>query len=82
MVEISKVRAPKDWRNTRTCAREMNALLTCWRRTNYEDGNCTAEVRALDVCFERTPMKSKKAHKPTTNFHLQRLAKSVINKVK
>lgn len=71
----------KLWINTKkmrnkkiSCMEEMNALLACFKRCNFEDdARCAGERRSLDACLNFAAKQPKA--KNTINFHLQRLSR-------
>mmetsp|Transcript_13119 Transcript_13119/g.34186 ORF Transcript_13119/g.34186 Transcript_13119/m.34186 type:complete len:89 (-) Transcript_13119:278-544(-) len=56
------------------CQGEMLALLTCWSSHDYADSACRSQLLALQSC-SRQAQAGGRFQKPTTNFHLIRLAR-------
>jgi len=86
-IDIAQVRAPRVRGAPPPCNREVMAMLNCFADHEFDmsAGVCHAEVEALRRCKEQ--LEAAKAlkpntHKPTTNFHLQRLARLALQRRK
>ncbi|TFK42908.1 hypothetical protein BDQ12DRAFT_597416 [Crucibulum laeve] len=60
------------------CAPQLSKMLGCWAATGdlHSLTQCKDDALTLFECMRTTPM-PKKAHKPTINYHLARLGKSI-----
>ncbi|KIK03846.1 hypothetical protein K443DRAFT_676500 [Laccaria amethystina LaAM-08-1] len=60
------------------CAPQLSAMLGCWAATDdiHSIGKCREDAEKLFQCMRTTPM-PKKIHKPTINYHLARLGKTI-----
>ncbi|KDR73455.1 hypothetical protein GALMADRAFT_251126 [Galerina marginata CBS 339.88] len=76
-IEKLKVR-PRKAAQTVMCAPQLTAMLACWAASQdvMSVGQCKDSAEDLYKCMRRTPM-PKKTHKPTINYHLARLGKSI-----
>ncbi|GBG26077.1 Coiled-coil-helix-coiled-coil-helix domain-containing protein 1 [Hondaea fermentalgiana] len=85
MVDIKKIKAPKERRYGSPCYHEVQAFLNCLKTNDYDDSKCRGEIQAMTRCSDALLAKAKEnkgRHKVTTNYHLQRLAQAVLNKKK
>ena len=72
--QLQKVaRGPKRLRRKRAaCGPELNSVLACLKSTNFDAASCRKESRLLTECMAAAKG-AKKAHKPTVNYHMQRI---------
>ncbi|KAF8892616.1 hypothetical protein BD779DRAFT_1436851 [Infundibulicybe gibba] len=72
-----KVRPRKNAANN-MCAPQLAAMLGCWAATSdlHSTGACSDAAQVLFQCMRTTPL-PKKTHKPTINYHLARLGKTI-----
>ncbi|KAH8107213.1 hypothetical protein BXZ70DRAFT_982717 [Cristinia sonorae] len=78
-MHIAKLKVrPKKNPPVNLCARELTTMLSCWAASNdvMSTGACAEASSALFQCMRETPFKGKQ-HKPTINYHLARLRKSL-----
>eukprot|EP00884_Botryococcus_braunii_P020651 jgi/Botrbrau1/726/Bobra.160_2s0049.1 len=56
------------------CMQELSAFFSCMARNRFDiDSHCQMERSILEKCVEDTAKQVKE--RPTTNYHLQRLAR-------
>ncbi|RDB24305.1 37S ribosomal protein mrp10, mitochondrial [Hypsizygus marmoreus] len=60
------------------CGTQLAAMLGCWAATDDlgSTGLCEDSAKALFQCMRTTPL-PKKTHRPTINYHLARLGKTI-----
>ncbi|KAF5324682.1 hypothetical protein D9611_004363 [Ephemerocybe angulata] len=60
------------------CAPQLQAMLGCWAATGdlHSLEKCKGTAETLFQCMRTAPM-PKKMHKPTINYHLARLGKTI-----
>ncbi|KAF9533385.1 hypothetical protein CPB83DRAFT_782908 [Crepidotus variabilis] len=78
-IHIKKLKVrPKKAAQTTMCAPELTSMLACWAATGdtFNHNACQESAKNLFQCMRTAPM-PKKIHKPTINFHLARLGKSI-----
>jgi hypothetical protein len=56
------------------CYTDMLTLMTCFKKGNFDDGKCAAEMKALNECIALQAKRPKEVN--TLNFHLQRLGRT------
>lgn len=79
VLDPTKVKAPRPRRQQQPCRTEMAAFLMCTKMNDFDDANCGREILALEMCNKALmAVKKKTLHKPTTNYHLQRLARAAL----
>mmetsp|Transcript_4956 Transcript_4956/g.8176 ORF Transcript_4956/g.8176 Transcript_4956/m.8176 type:complete len:87 (-) Transcript_4956:450-710(-) len=84
-VDIKKVKAPRERRFGSPCYHEVQGFLNCLKSSDFDDTKCRSEYNALMRCSDALAVKAaenKGRHKPSTNYHLQRLARAVLQKSK
>ncbi|PPQ89118.1 hypothetical protein CVT25_006490 [Psilocybe cyanescens] len=76
-IEKLKVR-PRKAAQAAVCSPQLASMLACWAAHSdlHSVGPCQEHAQTLYNCMRRTPM-PKKSHKPTINYHLARLGKSI-----
>ncbi|KAI0362674.1 hypothetical protein OH77DRAFT_1416950 [Trametes cingulata] len=76
-IEKLKVR-PRQAAAVRPCTPQFAAMLACWSATNdfMSTGPCAESAKALLSCMRTAPAPTRK-HKPTINYHLARLGKTL-----
>mmetsp|Transcript_9440 Transcript_9440/g.15426 ORF Transcript_9440/g.15426 Transcript_9440/m.15426 type:complete len:84 (+) Transcript_9440:56-307(+) len=83
MVDMTKVRAPKPRTRASPCLNEVQEVMNCLAANDFNDEICANQAASLKRCFETaSAAKVKKGHKPTVNYHLQRLAKESLRRFK
>ncbi|KAF4603882.1 hypothetical protein EYR40_001055 [Pleurotus pulmonarius] len=73
-----KVRPKKNATNN-LCAPQLATLLGCWAATgdlHSKTQPCAEAAETLFSCMRTAPMQ-KKMHRPTINYHLARLGKTI-----
>ncbi|KAF8964003.1 hypothetical protein BDZ97DRAFT_1653227 [Flammula alnicola] len=78
-IHIKNLKArPRKAAQTVMCAPQLTAMLACWAAEGdlMSVGTCQTHAQDLFHCMRTTPM-PKKMHKPTINYHLARLGKSI-----
>ncbi|KAF9036733.1 hypothetical protein BJ165DRAFT_1354050 [Panaeolus papilionaceus] len=78
-IHIKKLKArPRKAAQTVMCAPQLSSMLACWAASGdvMSTAACQQSAEALYQCMRTTPM-PKKMHKPTINYHLARLGKSI-----
>ncbi|KAF8201499.1 hypothetical protein BJ912DRAFT_1019448 [Pholiota molesta] len=78
-IHIKNLKArPRKAAQTVMCAPQLTAMLSCWAATSdvMSVDACKTTANDLFQCMRTTPM-PKKMHKPTINYHLARLGKSI-----
>ncbi|KAH6918920.1 hypothetical protein BKA70DRAFT_34131 [Coprinopsis sp. MPI-PUGE-AT-0042] len=60
------------------CAPHLQAMLGCWAASGdvHSTDKCRQAAEGLFQCMRTTPM-PKKSHRPTINYHLARLGKTI-----
>ncbi|KAF9483797.1 hypothetical protein BDN70DRAFT_799178 [Pholiota conissans] len=78
-IHIKNLKArPRKAAQTVMCAPQLTTMLSCWAASGdvMSVGTCQVAAQDLFQCMRTTPM-PKKMHKPTINYHLARLGKSI-----
>ncbi|TEB36149.1 hypothetical protein FA13DRAFT_1787633 [Coprinellus micaceus] len=60
------------------CAGQLHTMLGCWAATGdlQSIDKCKGAAESLFQCMRTAPM-PKKSHRPTINYHLARLGKTI-----
>ncbi|KAI9064208.1 hypothetical protein FKP32DRAFT_1591630 [Trametes sanguinea] len=76
-IEKLKVR-PRQAAAIRPCATQFASMLACWSATDdlHSTGPCAEAAKALITCMRTAPAPTRR-HKPTINYHLARLGKTL-----
>ncbi|KAI0646856.1 hypothetical protein C8Q79DRAFT_908135 [Trametes meyenii] len=76
-IEKLKVR-PRQAAAIRPCTTQFAAMLACWSASSdlMSTGPCAESAKALLQCMRTAPAPTRK-HKPTINYHLARLGKTL-----
>ena len=81
-VPLNKIRAPRPRRTPRPCSAETRALNECIGNLpkGGDESACESLKQALSDCYkEAAKLRKTQGHKPTTNYHLARLARKVFD---